>query len=137
MLQPHRGYVSEWDLSTACIPGYDAVPQPRRCDPSGPMPVWWDLDMSSIWSAGTAGVKRAADDAPPAADDGGKVTPGESSQAAKSSGPAALAGDDPKPNALLILANGSWDVTKDQVPARIPVKARTPAERETKRARTE
>jgi hypothetical protein len=140
MLQPHKGYVSEWDRSTTGIPGYDAVPQPRRCNPTSPMPAWWDVDKSDIWSAGAAGAKRAAVDSRAARNDGAEVAAaGQVSPAAQSSGRAALASDDPTPNGLYVLANESWDIVKDLVPGRrldsAPVKGRSPAERETKRPR--
>jgi hypothetical protein len=135
MLQPHKGYVTDWERSTAGIPGYDAVPQPRRCNPRGPMPAWWDVERSGLWFEGVGGTKRAAVDPPPATkEEGGATAVGRASPAVESSNR-----DESTANALVELSHCSWDIMKDLVPERkqdtAPAHVRESAERETKRPR--
>lgn len=146
MIQPHRGYIQEWARSTEGLPGYGTIPQPRRCDPNGPMPAWWDAGAAHIWSEAAADhvaqrTKRSAPSSPQVEDSGAEtaVVKEQISHAAASKSSAILASDSGKPNNLSMFADAVWDLEKDQAPPlqkEYPApKTRDRSERRSKRTR--
>jgi len=146
LLQPHKGFVEDWLRSITGIPGLDTIPEPRRCDPSGSIPSWWDVSAANLWPEAALGqlaeqnMHNASDAAPD--EQSKEELAAVQEKSAPQAGPesrAVSAIDVRKPNDMIAQSRTMWELEKDKAPPvtkDFPVsKVRESSERGAKRSR--
>ncbi|KAF8593791.1 hypothetical protein BDV93DRAFT_529680 [Ceratobasidium sp. AG-I] len=147
MLQPHKGYLQEWLLCTTGVKDFEKIPEPRRYDPEGPMPAWWDVDAVRPWSDNTAnriaeqpkrcarGSSEVEDEPENEAVDVHEVA----SHSVGGTGGAVPASNVREPSDLTNILQDVWDLESDKAPALQkeypPAKIRDTSQRGSKRTR--